>query len=207
MSRLHLAGMSRLHLAMVFAAFLAWQPQGRATSPVSSLAMDVHVVDYANASADELTRASVEASRLWNGIDVALSWTRDANHTPAQHIVQAGPHPLDVTVLLLRQDMAQRMITQEHRGPGVLARAVPEASRVYVFYDRVKAESAQFGDAPGVILGRVLAHELGHLLLGHSHSNTGLMRAEPELGSAHLAFAKDDAVKIRAGILAKISGH
>ena len=45
----------------------------------------------------------------------------------------------------------------------------------YVFYDRVE-ERAKSPDFQAVLLGDLMAHELGHLLLGpHSHSPTGIM--------------------------------
>ena len=176
--------------------------QGVSPANFSRAAMAVHVIDYTAVSNNVVSRAEVEATRIWNNIDVSLTWSvgdaRSANDRPVANRASS----LDVRVLLLNQDMAQRMITQEHRGPGVLARAVPEAMRVYVFYDRVSMESERYADPRGVILGRVVAHELAHLLLGHTHSQTGLFRAEPDLGSAREAFARDDAEKIRSGIFA-----
>jgi hypothetical protein len=99
------------------------------------------------------------------------------------------------------------MIVSEHRGDGVLARAVAEALRAYVFYDRVKNTSARYGSARGVLLGDVVAHELGHLLIGHSHSQDGLMKAQPDFASKRLAFAATDGVRIRAGILARLAAN
>ena len=47
-----------------------------------------------------------------------------------------------------------------------------------VFYDRVRSLAGGKTAAAPVLLGRVMAHEVGHLLLGpHSHSRTGIMRA------------------------------
>jgi len=53
-----------------------------------------------------------------------------------------------------------------------------------VFYDRVNSLSGG-GRAPlAVMLGRAMAHEIGHLLLGaNSHSRTGIMRAFGPPGS------------------------
>ncbi|HEX4346425.1 MAG TPA: hypothetical protein VHZ73_02570 [Vicinamibacterales bacterium] len=174
--------------------------------PPSRAAMAVHVVDYAAVSNNDVARAERETTRIWNNIDVSLTWSiGDVKNRAAA----AGPvRALDVSVLLLNQEMAQRMITQEHRGPGVLARAVPEAMRVYVFYDRVKMEGERYADPRGVILGRVVAHELAHLLLGHTHSDSGLFRAEPDLGSAREAFDREDGEKIRSDIFRRMSsGH
>jgi len=47
-----------------------------------------------------------------------------------------------------------------------------------VFYDRVMSLAGGANAAAPVLLGRVMAHEIGHLLLGpNSHSRTGIMRA------------------------------
>jgi hypothetical protein len=46
-----------------------------------------------------------------------------------------------------------------------------------VFVDRVEAAAARSGTHAGTLLGRTIAHELGHLLLGSAHSPKGLMRS------------------------------
>lgn len=47
-----------------------------------------------------------------------------------------------------------------------------------VFHDQVEAIARRTGVARSELLGRALAHEVGHLLLGvRGHSRTGLMRA------------------------------
>lgn len=48
-----------------------------------------------------------------------------------------------------------------------------------VFPDRIAIAAARVRADPGTLLGRVIAHEIGHLLLGVSyHGDAGLMRAE-----------------------------
>lgn len=48
-----------------------------------------------------------------------------------------------------------------------------------VFSDRINAAAARADIDSGTLLGRVLAHEVGHLLLGQGyHGDAGLMRAE-----------------------------
>jgi hypothetical protein len=47
-----------------------------------------------------------------------------------------------------------------------------------VFHDQVEATARRTGVARSELLGRALAHEVGHLLLGvRGHSRTGIMRA------------------------------
>ena len=48
-----------------------------------------------------------------------------------------------------------------------------------VYADRVPAMAAIAGVDPGELLGRVIAHEIAHLLIGtHDHSPRGLMRGD-----------------------------
>jgi hypothetical protein len=48
-----------------------------------------------------------------------------------------------------------------------------------VYFDRVEALASDTGVDRGELLGRVVAHEIGHLLLGTSdHASIGLMRAK-----------------------------
>ena len=48
-----------------------------------------------------------------------------------------------------------------------------------VFEDRTATAAARVGIEPGTLLGRVVAHEVGHLLLGAGyHGDAGLMRAQ-----------------------------
>ena len=52
------------------------------------------------------------------------------------------------------------------------------AKMATVFHDQVEAVARRTGVARSELLGRALAHEIGHLLLGvGGHSRTGLMRA------------------------------
>jgi len=49
---------------------------------------------------------------------------------------------------------------------------------VHMYVDRVGKQSARAGCDLQLLLGRAIAHEIGHLLLGHGkHSGEGLMRA------------------------------
>ena len=60
-----------------------------------------------------------------------------------------------------------------------------------VFSDRVRAAAERVGVDAGIVLGRVMAHEVGHLLLGIDyHGANGVMRAEWSDDTLH--HAADD---------------
>jgi hypothetical protein len=82
--------------------------------------------------------------------------------------------------------------------------AAGEGNYVLVYYAGIQAFRATTAVPAGELLGCVVAHELGHLLLGSaSHSPTGLMSAvwqDPELQQAvrgSLFFTGDEGERIR----------
>jgi hypothetical protein len=82
--------------------------------------------------------------------------------------------------------------------------AAGEGNYVLVYYASIKAFRAATTVPAGELLGCVVAHELGHLLLGTaSHSSTGLMSAvwqDPELRQAmrgNLFFTGNEGERMR----------
>lgn len=75
--------------------------------------------------------------------------------------------------------------------------ATPGSLAANAIYDRVLEMAHDYHLKSGVLLGYVMAHELGHLLLpAHSHSELGLMRANLDLELARekkLGFTSDQA--------------
>lgn len=81
-----------------------------------------------------------------------------------------------------------------------------EGGSVYatVFRDRVLEHARRGRNSPGVLLGTVMAHELGHLLLGKSvHARYGLMSCPwtasqlDRAAAGLLLFSTDEAARMR----------
>lgn len=73
------------------------------------------------------------------------------------------------------------------------------------YYERIEQLARRLGGDTALVLGYVMAHELGHLLLGaHSHAHSGIMsypltRKELALASqGQLDFARSEVGRIRA---------
>jgi hypothetical protein len=141
----------------------------------------VRLHDYAHVPAPILHRAEGDVVEIFRpaGVDVTfvdcpLTEELESSY-PSCH---GAASPSDFVVNLVATDMTEHLPTSTD-GFGFAATCPPgEVSCVaYVFYERVRqlAPSAKVG--PSVVLGRVLSHELGHLL-GLVHSESGLMRAE-----------------------------
>jgi hypothetical protein len=76
---------------------------------------------------------------------------------------------------------------------GALGFAPHATNRAYIFGDRIASLVTSGRRDFEVILGRVLAHELGHLLLpGQGHSNAGLMRKQVDFRSAKVMGFTDE---------------
>jgi len=88
----------------------------------------------------------------------------------------------------------------------------------YIFYDRIQSWVGQSGKVtPYEILGRTIAHEVGHLLLGpNSHSLSGIMRAawNPEdlayqtgASLSSFLFTFDQAKKLRTEVTTRTAAQ
>jgi len=77
----------------------------------------------------------------------------------------------------------------------------------YAFYDRIGAAAQQYRTDVSKLLGYVMAHELGHILLAEgSHSPTGIMSARwghfklDLVAETFLRFTKEQAESIRKSV-------
>jgi hypothetical protein len=84
-------------------------------------------------------------------------------------------------------------------------------SLVTILADRIEATVARTHVDAGTLLGRVIAHEIGHILIGTTrHSSRGLMRArwlDDELQrnlAVDWTLAPDDALRLRRGFLTRV---
>ena len=114
--------------------------------------------------------------------------------------------PLHLTILLLSRDMAERKISAEGLKEGVFGQAHQPSGRASIFCERI----ATMPGAPTYVpipLGDVIAHEVGHLVLGtNSHSRSGIMRAHANVHTMHLqTFDEAQARTIRT-VLTKLAG-
>jgi hypothetical protein len=132
------------------------------------------------AGPDALVRAGGRSSP---GSQSDQAGLRPAGRVGAPAPAQSGTESLDCarfewpTHLALRVVPQSRSSTNEVFGVAFLS---AEGTGCYsdVFYDRATEMHANWNVGLADILGNVMAHELGHLLLGsNSHASAGIMRA------------------------------
>ena len=79
------------------------------------------------------------------------------------------------------------------------------AGRAYVYVDRVRQLSSQRQAQVQLLLGRAIAHEVGHLVLpkdGHSTSGIMTARLHTHRDGAALTFTESERMNIHARLLA-----
>ena len=81
----------------------------------------------------------------------------------------------------------------------------------YVSYPMVETLTKTAGTSESQVLGVAIAHEIGHLLLGAAHSQTGIMcvrwrRPHFELmRTGRLLFTPEQAIQIKAEVMRRIA--
>ena len=150
-----------------------------------------------------VAKAKAETDLVFRSAGVTIVWRDcDVFPTPAEQErepwfivrLRTGKPPLTVGPASL--DVMGKAFVEEHGG-GTMADA---------YFQAVQATSAQHHGESGVLLGFVMAHELGHLLLGAGHTPDGVMQAAwsqkqmDALRQRWLRFTQEGAARIRRSL-------
>ena len=168
---------------------LAAPVAGAARVPAATLT--VHLVDLAGIPEADLEAAKAEAGSAFRHAGIDVRWA-----TGPLPVLSADTAQSDVVALFL-VNAAQ---PDQRADAEVIGEAKRAVRRAYVFYNRLAAESRVHQTSGSVVLGRVMAHEIGHLLLpARTHSRFGIMRPQVdfEIATIH-AFTRDQAETMRS---------
>jgi hypothetical protein len=149
------------------------------TEEASAPAAFIRLYNTADASDGELHAARAEADRILRQAGIQVAW-RDCSRTPLPpfHACAALLAPMEFLVRIVR---GPAPATSPHAtlGFSYIDASTGSGSLATAYLDRINATAERVGLHAGIILGRVIAHELGHLLLGNTaHARSGVMRAE-----------------------------
>jgi len=154
---------------------------GLAAQPLDSgLKIEVHIYNYSAVSHEMLARAEHESARIFERIGVATIWL-DCPLTSQEAVRNRACALPDAPTRLALRLQSNSMADSLGVGGDIFGSALLPANESFgvvanVYADRTRelADGREFE----VILGRVIAHELGHLLLGkNAHSAAGIMHA------------------------------
>jgi hypothetical protein len=151
------------------------------------LTIDLQMTSSARIPARVLTESQNEVTRIFAGAGLAVRWTQTAPRFTVQIVPQ-----------VLGFDRAMSPVM------GVALRKA-NGSMVQVFFRQVEDFARSYNVDVSRMLGYVIAHEIGHLLLpGYRHSPTGVMQAQwdkalvRDAASGSLSFTQAQAAIMRA---------
>ena len=175
-------GTAALTLAASLAGAIAWA--GETAAPAS---VTIRLDDLAGTSARDLEAAKSEMDRIFHAAGVDVNWVDTT----------VMPRPGQLTLILLKENAQPA----SERGD-VAGEAVRQTSRAYVYCNRLDMVTKHLPVDANVILGRVMAHETGHLLLPpNSHSRIGIMRPHVDFAQVGVnTFTSDQVQALRSAI-------
>lgn len=164
--------------------------------PSEPLTVRLHLQNRAQISRSVVIRAEQEVSRIYRSFGVNTLW------------VEGGAPSLDLRsdiqlTVIISQAVDQRASVAYVMGSAPGSRQ-GQGRIAFAFYDRVERFAREYDVDAAVVLGHVIAHEIGHLLLPFGmHSKTGVMCARWESPQARnavrglLRFTSEQAELIR----------
>jgi len=199
--------------AVFFTLGLALGTAASAAQPVP--AIEVLVYNYAGVPPETLDRAEREAARIFERVGVQTEWLAcplspdEAARYPACAL---APGPATLAVRILPRSMAERLnLDPETFGFAQLPKDGGFGFAAIVCSHRAEELAQGRASVQGVILGHLIAHELGHLLLGAgSHAAKGIMhvpwrKKELELvAQGTMLFTSWEAERIQLQVLERM---
>ncbi len=205
----------RLARAALLLALLVLSPALSAAEDAegADLPLRVRVYDYVDLPPRVLAAARKNAEYILAGAGIKILWEQcrvrgdDANQDASCRQPLSAS---DIQLRIIRQEMAQKVSSSEQclgfawlfeGGAGIGA----------VFHHRVEEMQDRNVSFPAPLLGGVMAHEIGHLLLKDlGHGATGIMKAAwreremKSLATGRLLFTDKEALRIQAEIRSRL---
>jgi hypothetical protein len=160
----------------------------------------LHLDDRASVPTRELAAAKTIVDRTFRAVGVEIVWAE-------------GRFPVSISGLMGDRGAARHLAVMLVNTAGstnaaaecILGSAEPDLAVASVFYNRIVNVAGMSPVDVTVVFGRVIAHEVGHLLLPpNSHSSYGIMRADLDLGFSNPhRFTKDQAQAILTAIVSR----
>jgi hypothetical protein len=181
---------------------------GAATTPETAVA--VRTYNYGAVSGEQLARAKSEAAHIFRRAGISLEWIECR--------VPGGEGAACTEPLLAGRDLMLRLVDRVPAhgervvalGESMLDREQRGGVLMTIDVFPVRTVAGHAATAIPTLLGRAIAHEIGHLLLGSAeHSRFGLMRAmwsQDELRGlkpAHWGFSTREAAQMRQALRGK----
>jgi hypothetical protein len=169
--------------------------------------MDVPICNLGEVSQSVLTEANSETDVVYRLAGVQIVW-HDCDEFPHSFAQASTPW----FIIRLRNDKPPRTVSLASLD--VMGQAFVEDRGGYMadpYYQAVQATAQLYNGDPGVLPGFVIAHELGHLLLGPGQTLDGVMQAAwgqkqmDALSQRWLKFSNGSSQRIRRALEARVA--
>lgn len=179
--------------------------------PKTPIVVMISVYDDAGIPWGTIRASENETSRVFRAAGIEIDW-RNCHPSNVSGeaeewkncVETAFPEHLDVRIV-------KRSIGLSPQTMGIAFLSEDCGCQTDVFYDGIKGLQTESNASLGTVLGHVVAHEIGHLLLGpNSHAPRGIMRAawgHDELESAkraRLLFSVQESQQMRERLASRI---
>jgi hypothetical protein len=189
-----------------------WSLTGQGAQPQETqLNIEVHICNYSTVSVQSTALAEQETATIFERIGVKVAWvTCSVAPREGVRVKEFGDAPPVFLIRLLSKSMADKL----RAGADILGSARLSENDSFGVMGDVYADSARglwHGKEFEVMLGRIIAHELGHLLLGkNGHSAVGIMQArlgrkDAEPAQQVATFFPSEAKRIRGQVIARMA--
>lgn len=184
-----------------------------ALSANAETVLTVRVYDYTGLSDNTILKAEALARQIFHKTGVETDWVHCPTERGQEDRFPGCRKPRsesDIILHVIPQSMENRRFSRDAFGFSLPAAVGRPAQHAYVFFHRVeqaarRSQGATHSVCPAVLLAHVVAHEIGHLLLGpDKHSDRGIMkpRWKPEdlreMEAGRLVFMAGQAKSIRS---------
>jgi len=164
--------------------------------------MNVAVCNLDGVSEPVVAKAKAETELVFRSAGVTVVWG-DCDASPTPEALQREPW------FFVRLRTGKPPLTAGPASLDVMGKAFVEehgGTMADAYFQAIQATSEQHHGDSGVLLGFVMAHELGHLLLGAGHTPDGVMQAAwsqkqmDALRQRWLRFTEEGAARIRRSL-------
>ena len=146
-----------------------------------ALSIRVELTDLAGLPPDAVAWATDEATGIFQAAGLNVTWQAASGDDDR---AERQPAPVKVRLVILSGSVSEAMCKRAGLDAAAMGVALTgpdlrDAGMAWVFYDRIEEAALARGSAPLRGLAHVMAHEVGHVLLGtNGHAARGLMQAE-----------------------------
>ena len=172
----------------------------------------VRIYDGIGVPRPSLSAATQTTRSIFSDVGIGMTWRFCRSPQLSFRPSDACGEPLQPAEFSVRLVEAHRSAEPGSFGYSYVDTAQRAGVLSTLFIDRIFAAAARIRGDRGVLLGRVMAHELGHLLLGTTtHEPRGLMRGlwrdqalkgtDPE----DWLFSRADVIQISQTLMARVS--